>query len=685
MPKDNRPTSSSGKSNSESGKEGPPLSPHVVIDDASKHKRSSARSLDTPPAKVPKLPPVPPSSQAKDSSSGDPGSRDAAPVSFSDVQSMINAAFAAAFPPSLIERMKAALPVDNKPGSSRSVAPTAVDTTRGPGSAGTLVCTVSTGQGHADPQLARAEVGPTVQVLNAPRQFTGRAVSLLNQPSIISTRPPSGQARPGISQGTPVSSLESGALGIEHSASLPATVVIAADTASLPVSAGAQQLPVAGQTLVGSRGPPQESLPVGAIIDMTELPGPAPSGSYTATSGSAQSATFSHASSASAAGMPTTPSAAPTSGGLLLDDTDSVSQLGDTVCGSEVDGPQEVDPSTRPFREMLEIVEAFLPQAVLKEETAESVTSLFSTLMDSGSAHSARLKAKQSLLVTTAVQAALAQYRGAASVLTAGTDLPSFPSGLKPGKFVRPKPPAFLKEGVAEGEVPRAPPPLSPADLAFTSSSPGPNLNSIPLSHVLATEQTLLSTLDLATLADCAASSAASAIFEPGTTNFKEGTESIQVWRLFQFMATVQKASARLLASLFVSSLLMRRDQVLAAAPGLSQDILTSLRLAPVANNSLFGPAAQSAALRSSQENQQRAFQAVVNLASNQSSRSKSGGARQSRGRGTSATQAPSNSDSRSQQRGRGIPRRGGRGRGARQGKPAAAAKSAAAAQPSPQ
>ena len=62
-------------------------------------------------------------------------------------------------------------------------------------------------------------------------------------------------------------------MGNEHTASLPFAVVIAAITASLPVSAGAQQLPVADQTLVGNRDPP---LPVRAIIDMTELPGHAP-------------------------------------------------------------------------------------------------------------------------------------------------------------------------------------------------------------------------------------------------------------------------------------------------------------------------------------------------------------------------------------------------------------------------
>ena len=46
--------------------------------------------------------------------------------------------------------------------------------------------------------------------------------------------------------------------------------------------------------------------------------------------------------------------------------TDSVSQLRDSVCGSELDGPQEVDPSAQPFREILEAVEAFSPKLYRK-------------------------------------------------------------------------------------------------------------------------------------------------------------------------------------------------------------------------------------------------------------------------------------------------------------------------------
>ena len=108
------------------------------------------------------------------------------------------------------------------------------------------------------------------------------------------------------------------------------------------------------------------------------------------------------------------------------------------------------------------------------------------------------------------------------------------------------------------------------------------------------------------------------------------------------------------------------------------------------ANNSLFRPAAHSAALRSSQENQQRAFQAVVHLASSQISHGRrGGGALQPGVRGSPAAQTPSSSDGRSQQLVRGTSRSGDRGRSAQQGsaqqgKAATAAESAAAAQPFP-
>ena len=96
----------------------------------------------------------------------------------------------------------------------------------------------------------------------------------------------------------------------------------------------------------------------------------------------------------------------------------------------------------------------------------------------SGSAPSARLKAKQSPIVTSAVQATLtfeAQLPFSQQALT------SHPSRRAPGRgSLRGPTPRLPLEGVTDGEVPRAPPPLSPADLPFTSSAPGSNLGSIP-------------------------------------------------------------------------------------------------------------------------------------------------------------------------------------------------------------
>ena len=250
---------------------------------------------------------------------------------------------------------------------------------------------------------------------------------------------------------------------------------------------------------------------------------------------------------------------------------------------------------------------------------------------------------------------------------------------------MRPKPPSFLKDGVAEGEVPRAPPPITPADLSVASNPPGPSVASTPLAQLMASEQTTLSALDLLSLGDATTSALACSLFIPGTADFHEDTEPIQVWRMLQFLGSVQQASARLLAGLFVSSVLRRRDHVLASAPTLSADLKTSLRLAPISNTSLFGPAAQSAATASSQETQQRAFHAMVSLASSQASRGNRGsGSRSSRGRGSSAAPTTSNPSTHSH-RGRGGSKRGGRGRGSGRGKQAAAGKPAASSQPPPQ
>ena len=347
----------------------------------------------------------------------------------------------------------------------------------------------------------------------------------------------------------------------------------------------------------------------------------------------------------------------PSSDAAGTDDFDHAS-VGD----ANSDSPPEQDLASRPYQEILAIISALLPEAVAEQDALQRIYSFSSSRLSASATQPPKFRALQSPLLSSALQNALNQYRGPSAATSSGSDLPSYPSGQKPGKFMKSRAPPCLKDGVVEGEVPRLPPPVTPADLAFTSSTPAQSVSSIPLSQILSSESSILSAMDLVSLGDIAVSSLATALFEPGTADFREDSDSIHAWRLLQFLESLQRDTASLLAGLFLSSLLTRRDHVLASAPNLSPELQTSLRLAPVQSTSLFGTAAHSAASVSSQENQQRAFQAVVTLATNQAKKTSRGGSKSSRGRGHSA-HSGSNQSGRSH-RGRGGSRGRSRGRG---------------------
>ena len=260
-----RNSTAPGKGESQSTESPPLLSAQVPVKDKVSHgKRASSPSHDTPPSKVSKsvFPPTSDNRPSRDGTSGEQP-KSTSPVCKADFITMFNAAFSAVLPPSLLQTIKKNLskPTSTKSsggsdrsGNRRSVLPSATVTSGAIGSPEAPLL-VTTGQGQLDYQFTGAGTGPSVQVLNQPNQtqVAGRTYSLLIQ--TISSYPPSGQARPGFNQGSQVSSLGTGTLGIEHSASLPATVMIAADSASLPASA-VTRLPVTagnGQMQAGSQ------------------------------------------------------------------------------------------------------------------------------------------------------------------------------------------------------------------------------------------------------------------------------------------------------------------------------------------------------------------------------------------------------------------------------------------------
>ena len=542
---------------------------------------------------------------------------------------------------------------------------------------------VATGADRAAGQLAAPVLGPTHPALPSQVQLAGPTYSLLAQPS-VSSLPSSGWGRPATNFGASAPPSGTVAPGTERSATLPFpgappslhTPLPAQVGGAFPVPAGSaratatvQQTSAAsglGQLAQDNNGRLPPSYGGQDFRAAAQQPQPlAP--------GAVQAPPF------QPAPVPAQPNA-PLPAAQV--DDDAASQSDNDASGSGNEARAEPDLSELPFHEVMELFSTFLPRAVVKEETPITESSFFPSL----TAQAAKGKVVQSPLVELALQRAMAQVRGGASALGACPQLPAYPGGLRPGKFARARAPGFLKVGIADGPVPRAPPPLTQSDKVVTSSTPGQSVT-VPMAQLVSQESAALSALDLVSLGDVTLSSLANALFLPGTTEFNDDTSPVQVWRLLQFMALLQDHSARILANAFTASLCARRDHVLASASTLSPEIQTSLRLAPVSHTSLFGPAAHAAATVATQDAQTRALHSFVNMANQQAAKSQRGsGSRSNRGRGASAGHS-NNSSGRSQQKGRGQSRsrRGGKGKGAGKGRQAAAASTATAKSDNPQ
>ena len=564
-------------------------------------------------------------------------------------------------------------------GTHRSVLPTS-----------TVTASVSEGAGHACVPLAGQDFDRTQHALHGYRHHADVPQF---QPTLASVMPDAslGSGRPAVT-GSSAPSLGVGYPGTERNVPPPPA---GTGTSNLPqprASALVRPPALADDALARSDAlPPPGVVNHGGQAVQVSDPIPQPVGS--AGAGTSASILSAHGGDGIRAGAalhaaPPPASIHPSVGdSMVMDDGDAVSVFGDASSQAGMDAQADADLSARPLQEVLQIVQSFLPGAVEEGVTSQEITSFLDAHMPSEDGSPAPLRAGQSPLLGSAVEAVFKPLRGTPSAACLGEGLPFYPSGAKPGKFLKPRPPPFLKEGTADGPVPRAPPPVTPADRAITSSTPAQNY-SIPSSLMLSTEANTLTALELISVCDLMVSSMDRALFERNSAEFRADTEPIHVLRLLQWLQKSLKETVKLVTHGFLTSLLIRRDNVLAAAPGLSNELQTSLRLAPVDAASLFGPAAQAAAEVAARQAQQQALNAVCNIAVTHANRgSRNSGSRGGgRGRG-SASNTTKDSNSRGQ-RGRGNSRsrsRGAKAKNTGKSKQATAATAAAPAQQTPQ
>ena len=654
-------------------------------------KRESSPPSDTPTAKVPK------SNSGKNSAKDKENPRSSSKPSKArqpDIASLVATAVAAAIPPHVLEilSLAAANPAvmalsttgEDSRGRLRS-APSSTVTSAMLADSGRHAKEVTQATVRADDQFTGSDFGGGL-LLCGHSQPAGMPYPTPSQ-APVSTYSSLGLGRPDSRHGLTHSILERAGPRAEGDAVLSLAGVQASDQVSLPAQSGSALPPRAGSrsTQAGNRPTSAQELASGGNVGGPSAfrPPPAiPWGTQAQAAGTPQAVPL--AQQVAPAHPPPPP---PIDGAAPVGEFDDDSQLDDSSSLAGTDAQADTDLSARPYQEILQIISEFHPEMIVRQDAPASVTSLFGARLSAATEQAPTLKAVQSPLITSSVEAVLAQLRGPASATCASSGLTTFPNGAKPGKFVKPRAPSFLKDGFTEGNLPHLPPPTTPSDLAVTSASPGQTA-SVSVAQLMTLESSVLSALDLASLGDLSTSALACAIFEPGSADFKEDTDPVQVWRMLQFLDLVQRSSARILANVAMSLLLQRRDHVLAAAPCLSPELQTALRLAPVVPSSLFGQAAQAAASVSSQENQQRAFEAVVSLASSHAAKGSRGhGAHSKRGRGNSAASSNSTPSGRAQ-RGRGSSRgrgRGGKGKGSNKPRQAPAAQASGSQQQNPQ
>ena len=524
------------------------------------------------------------------------------------VSSMVAAAVSAALPPQMLDFFAAWT-------QSHPMAHSGSDVSRQTvGRSATPSATISSASASADAARSNdaGQNSPGLLVLgvsdhdvNVP-QFDGVALpsashqSTLSQPSFASAPPLGDGSRPARVATTVPSEQEIAGTG--RKPLVPPATWPSAGASGNPLASGLQT----GRSTVGS------SLLTTLPFDHVGMP----SGSSRASGG------FSGGLS-SESGLPTTDfrftgMPADTSGSALgpfpeVEDEAPASLLETSASQGGCEAPLPPG-SGLPLHELLSLLHEYIPTAFAAEDAPPEHTSFFRAFQPKRQPEQTSLKVVESPLAITALEKAQKLFRGNEPPALDASGLLIYPSGYKQGKFPRTRLDPF--RGIwASGSVPHAPPPVTPADSAFTSGSTGATA---PLASgvVDSLQSYALSALDTAALQDLTASALAAAIFEPDSLEFRPDSDPAHVWSLLQALVSMFERSAFTAALSFLTLHMHKRDKILSGAPALPESLRSALRLAPLASSSLFGPAADKAASLATATDEREARKAMVALAS---------------------------------------------------------------------
>ena len=216
----------------------------------------------------------------------------------------------------------------------------------------------------------------------------------------------------------------------------------------------------------------------------------------------------------------------------------------------------------------------------------------FRTLHTAQQPESGTLKVGESLLATSALDRAMRMFRGKAPENIDASGLTVYPAGRKSGSFP-PLGQSTFRGIWAPSPVPHTPPTVAPADTALLTGPTHTSVSMVP-NAVANIQSSALSVLDSATLQDITASALAASLFVPGTLDFRNDADPLQVWHMIQALVAMSEISAFNAALSFFTTLVARRDMLLASATALPDPVRTSLRLAPPCHHVPFRPCRRS-------------------------------------------------------------------------------------------
>ena len=256
--------------------------------------------------------------------------------------------------------------------------------------------------------------------------------------------------------------------------------------------------------------------------------------------------------------------------------------------------------------------------------------------------------------------------------------VPQYPKARKLGSFVPPpKSTLPFRKWVARRVLPEAPLPVSHDDRALLRQQQAqlPQAVSFPVKGVLDTEDALLRSLEISSVADVMLATLAKLLFaesdpdNPSPLEFRSDVEPDQVRDVFQALNLVVSRGCETSASAYANLILARRDAFLSSNPRLPVPLVQSLRVGPL-SNSLFGPYASNAAKCDTERTQAELFASWAAAEQRVSARpsARRGPSTRPGGRGTRGLPRSASGGERPPQQGSAQPPFRGRGRGRSRG-----------------